>query len=182
MKSQKKMWDKRWKVFSPQLCYIILLWNSIKFCNFTGRVSGELTKIHQISPLTTNYQPCSGSNLSHPACQRLLLPLCRRSLTSRICYLNLNKFTLIPEKHVRWIFERSAISSVESTCFSVEKWYFFVKSPLTLMVKLHKLTAQKKCQKDVRLRGGGGVKSSNSSLTPHYPPYLTPFYPAEATP
>ena len=39
---------------------------------FTARGSGELTKIHHISPLTTDYRPCTGSNLSTPTFHPLL--------------------------------------------------------------------------------------------------------------
>ena len=75
-------------VFSPQFLYIILWWNavnSVKFCKFTARVSGEFTKIHRLSSLSTNYRPGNDSNLSHPASQPLLLP--RLTSNSNLSYL-----------------------------------------------------------------------------------------------
>ena len=76
-------------VFSPQISYIILrsnAVNAVKLCNFTARVSGELTKIHNISALSTSFFPCTVSNLSP-----LVLPLRDFSLNSRIFVLNLNQ-------------------------------------------------------------------------------------------
>ena len=54
-------------VFSPQISYIILRRNAVKLYKFTARVSGDLTKIHQIAMLSTSYRPCTDSNLSPPA-------------------------------------------------------------------------------------------------------------------
>ena len=68
----------RWAVkncFLPQISYINLRWNAVKFCIFTARVSGEPTKSEQFSPLSTNSRPITGSNLAPPACQPLIFPL-----------------------------------------------------------------------------------------------------------
>ena len=63
----------------------------MKLSIFTARVSGELTKIHQISPLTTNYPPYTDSHLSPPAWQALLLPLRHLSINSIRFLLNLDQ-------------------------------------------------------------------------------------------
>ena len=73
--------------FSPQILYIIFRRNSVKLGNFTSRVSGELPKIHHISPLTTN-TPYADSNLSPRACQPLLPSLSHLPLNSSIFVLN----------------------------------------------------------------------------------------------
>ena len=55
-------------IFSPQISYIILrrnVVNAVKLCKFTARVSGELTKRHHISPLSTSYRPCNEIQTSH---------------------------------------------------------------------------------------------------------------------
>ena len=56
--------------------------NAVKLCRFTARVSGELTKIHHNSPLTTSYRPCTDFNLSPPACQPLFFHCAAKNLAS----------------------------------------------------------------------------------------------------
>ena len=142
---------KSW-FFSPQILYIILRWNAVnavKLCKFTARVSGELTKIHHISPLTTSYCPCTYSNRAPLACQSLLLPLRHFSLKARIFVLTLNQIHSPLCKTYALNFYKI---SGEITNFSGEMWWMrwnFLSSPLTLVVKLHKLTAEKWFQKDV---------------------------------
>ena len=136
---------------SLQISYIILRWNAMKLCKFTARVSGELTKIHHSLPLITSYRNCTDSNLSPPACQPLLLPLRQFSLTSTIFVLILNQIHSPLWKTYALNFCKI---SGEITNFSGEMWWMrwnYVSSPLTLVVKLHKFTAEKKFQKDVWL-------------------------------
>ena len=126
-------------VFSPQISYIILrsnAVNAVKLCKFTARVSGELTKIHNISALSTSYFPCTVSNLSP-----LVLPLRDFSLNSRIFVLNLNQIHSPLCKTYELSFSKI---SGEIANFSDEMcWmrWIYVSSSLILVVKLHRFTA-----------------------------------------
>ena len=136
--------------FSPQIFYIILQWNAVILCNFTARVSGELTKIHDTSPPTTNYLSFTDSNLSPPAFQPHLLPLSHLPLNTFIFVLNLNHIHSIFSKSCALIFCKI---SVEITNFSCEMSWFFVISPLTLVMKLLKFTAEKVPKRCIVIRG-----------------------------
>ena len=118
----------------------------MKLCNFTARVTGELTKIHHVSPLTTNYGPYTDAHFSPPACQPL--PLRNLSLNSSIFVLKLYQIDTAFSKSCALNFCK--VSGV-ITNFSREMWWPSVSSPLNIVVKLYKFTALKKFQKDLWL-------------------------------
>ena len=130
-KHRKNMEDTRWKVgfFTANFVH-----------NFAVKC-GEITKSHHIPTLTTSYRPYTDSILSPPDWQSLFLPLRHYSMLSSIFVLKLNQNN--SPLYKTYALNFCKISS-EITNFSGEMWwmrYKYVSSKLTLVVKLHKITA-----------------------------------------
>ena len=131
-------------VFSPQIFYIILRWNSVnavKLCKFTARLSGDLTKIHHNSPLKYVISPPFQGSEPLTSCMSSSSSSTAPSIIKFYYFLFEYKSNSLYFLQNMWIFVRFAIFSGEITYFSGEMWWIFVSSPLTLVVKLHKVTA-----------------------------------------
>ena len=123
--------------FSPQILYIVLLWNALNLCSFTIRVSGELTKFTTFHHLLQIAVLRRIGTYHIPHVSHFFFPL--RHLSQKFCLfvLKLNQFHSTFCKTCAIKFCKI---SGEITSFSGKLWWFKVSSPLTLLVKLHKFT------------------------------------------